>query len=44
MNQPLVILLSRQWHSRVAKLGQDKRWMHISVKPSSRWDFPSCIS
>ena len=32
-------LLSRQGHCRVATSGRDKRWKHISAKPTTRWDF-----
>ena len=38
MNQPLVYGLYRQVHCPVAKLGRDKRWKHISVKPTPRWE------
>ena len=40
MDISIVDQLSRQWHSWVAKYGRDKRWRHLSVKPTSRWDFP----
>ena len=40
MDISMVDQLSRQWHSWVAKYGRDKRWRHLSVKPTSRWDFP----
>ena len=39
MNQPLVYQLFRQEHCWVAKLGTDKRWKHISAKPTPRWEF-----
>ena len=31
MNEPLVIQLSLQWHSWVAKFGQDKRWHTVDA-------------
>ena len=30
-------------HSWVAMFGLDKRWKHLSVKPTPRWDFPLLI-
>ena len=39
MNEPLVYQLSCQWHRWVATFGRDKRWKHISAKPTTRWDF-----
>ncbi len=40
MDEPLVYLLSYQWHRRVATFVMDKRWKHISAKPILRLDFP----
>ena len=40
MDAPLVQLLSCQRHSREAKCGWDKRWRHLSVKPTSRISVP----
>jgi len=36
MNEPLVYQLLCQKHRWVAKFGLDKRWKHISAKPSSK--------
>ena len=43
MDQPLVYQLYCQVHSWVAMLGLDKRWKHLSVKPTPRWDFPLLV-
>ena len=40
VNEPLVYRLFCQGHCRVAMFGRDKRWKHISAKPTSRLDFP----
>ena len=40
MDKPLVFLLSRQRHCRVAMFGMDNRWKHLSGKPTTRLDFP----
>ena len=37
----LTYQLFRQEHRWVAMYGKDKRWRHLSVKPTSRLDFPS---
>ena len=39
LDEPLVYLLWRQLHCRVAMFGTDKRWKHLSAKPTSRWVF-----
>jgi len=41
MDGPLVYQLSRQRQRWVATFGREKRWKHLSVKPSPRWDLPS---
>ena len=43
MDKPLVYQLHCQMHSWVAMFGLDKRWKHLSVKPTPRWDFPLLI-
>ena len=43
MDKPLVYQLFCQEHSWVAMFGLDKRWKHLSVKPTPRWDFPLLI-
>ena len=43
MDAPLVYQLFCQEHSWVAMFGLDKRWKHLSVKPTPRWDFPLLI-
>ena len=40
MDAPLVDLLLRQQHSRVAKCGKDNRWKHLSGKPPSKPGIP----
>ena len=39
MDAPLVYQLWRQLHRWVAMCGMDKRWKHLSTKPTSRWVF-----
>ena len=36
MDRPPVCRLCRQVHRRVAESGMDKRWKHLSAKPSAR--------